>query len=151
MKYLILLPVFLFPFLAFSQTKIDLSPDTASKRLSKDTIITIVSDTFNKAEVEASVDAKLWKAHLEQVLVPVIEHAAAKRMKVGRYIVQVRFLVEKDGSISDVKALNDPGYGLGKGAEMAVKTGPNWSPGMVDGRVVRSYHTQPITFVITEN
>jgi protein TonB len=151
MRYCILLFVFALPFSVFSQTKIDQSTDAASKKLSDNSVTTQASDTFNKVEVEASVDAALWKARLEQVLGPVIEHAASKRMKVGQYTVQVRFLVEKDGSISDVKALNDPGYGLAKGAVMAVKTGPNWSPGMVGGRKVRSYHTQPITFVISEN
>ncbi len=71
-------------------------------------------------------------------------------MKAGQYTVQVRFLVELDGSITNVEALNDPGYGLSKGAVQVVKTGPKWTPGEVGGRKVRSYHTQPITFVISE-
>ena len=69
-------------------------------------------------------------------------------MKAGTYTVNVRFLVEKDGSISDVVALNDPGYGLAKAAEKVVKTGPKWTPGQQGGKTVRSYHTQPINFVI---
>jgi protein TonB len=71
-------------------------------------------------------------------------------MKAGTYVVNVRFLVEKDGSINDVHALNDPGYGLAKAAEKVLKTGPRWSPGEQNGRKVRSYHTQPITFVIQQ-
>jgi protein TonB len=58
--------------------------------------------------------------------------------------------VERDGSIADVKALNDPGYGLSKGAVDVVKKGPKWRPGEQNGRQVRSYHTQPITFVVSE-
>ena len=71
-------------------------------------------------------------------------------MKAGQYIVNVRFLVERDGSISDVKALNDPGYGLGAASVKVVRTGPKWKAGEQNGRKVRSYQTQPLTFVIHE-
>ena len=79
-----------------------------------------------------------------------IEDAANSGMAPGNYTVNVKFLVEKDGSIADVKALNDPGYGLAQGAVEVVKRGPKWSPGEQNGKKVRSYHTQPITFQIQE-
>lgn len=107
-------------------------------------------DVFTKVEIEASVDAQAWRSNLETQLLPVIERAARKRMKAGTYVVNVRFLVERDGSISDVQAMNDPGYGLAEGAVKAVKKGPRWTPGEYQGRKVRSYHTQPITFVIQD-
>jgi protein TonB len=105
---------------------------------------------FEKVEIEASVDVKQWRRHLESQLQRYIEDAASNGMAPGQYTVQVRFLVEKDGSITDVKSLNDPGYGLAKGAEDVVRKGPRWSPGEQNGRKVRSYHTQPITFVVSE-
>src|SRR6476619_5705916 len=67
---------------------------------------------FQNAEIEASVDANQWIDHLRNNLQHPIEKAAKKGMKAGTYAVQVKFLVEKDGSINDVQALNDPGYGL---------------------------------------
>lgn len=103
---------------------------------------------FEKVEIEASVNASRWRRHLENRLLPYIEDAANAGMAAGQYTVMVRFLVEKNGSIEDVKALNDPGYGLAEGAEQVVKTGPRWEPGIQNGQKVRSYHTQPITFVI---
>lgn len=103
---------------------------------------------FTKIDIEASVDRQQWIDHLTKNLQSPIEKAARKGMKPGTYTVQVKFLVERDGSISDVHALNDPGYGLAKAAQKVVSTGPKWKPGMQNGRVVRSYHTQPITFVI---
>lgn len=117
-----------------------------------DSLKTQIVDTavFTKVDVEASVDAKQWVDNLSAVLTPYIERAARKGMKAGTYTVQVKFLVEKDGSITGVQALNDPGYNLAKGAEKAVRTGPKWTPGNQGGKVVRSYHTQPITFVIQE-
>lgn len=105
---------------------------------------------FEKVEIEASVNAAQWRRHLQRHLQRYIEDAAYDGMAPGKYTVSVRFLVEKDGSISHVKALNNPGYGLGRGAVEVVKTGPKWRPGEQNGRKVRSYHTQPITFVIME-
>lgn len=119
-----------------------------------DTVRVVVADTteniFIKVDVEASVDAEQWIDHLVQALQTPIKKAAKKGMKAGTYTVNVRFLVERDGSIADVQALNDPGYGLAKEAVKALKTGPKWKPGEQNGRKVRSYHTQPITFMITE-
>jgi periplasmic protein TonB len=105
---------------------------------------------FEKVEIEASVNVSQWRRHLESQLQRYIEDAASSGMSPGTHTVNVRFLVEKDGSITDVRALNDPGYGLGQGAVEVVKRGPKWSPGEQNGRKVRSYHTQPITFVIQE-
>ena len=105
---------------------------------------------FEKVEIAASVNISQWRRHLERNLVRYIEDAAYVGMAPGKYTVNVRFLVEKDGSISKAKALNDPGFGLGNGAEQVVRSGPKWSPGEQNGRKVRSYHTQPITFVIME-
>jgi periplasmic protein TonB len=104
---------------------------------------------FQHVEVEASVDAQAWIDHLQKELQRPIEKAAKKGMKAGTYTVQVKFLVEKDGSIADVQALNDPGFGLAKAAEKVIKSGPKWQPGVQNGKVVRSYHTQPIIFVIS--
>jgi len=112
----------------------------------------IVNDTsiFQKIEIEASVDRDAWIAHLTKELQPIIEKAARKGMKAGKYVVYVKFLVEKDGTISYAEALNEPGKGLGKGAVQVVKSGPKWNPGEQNGKKVRSYHTQPISFVISE-
>lgn len=108
------------------------------------------TSVFQRVEVEASVDADEWISHLRKNLQSPIEKAARKGMKAGTYTVQVKFLVEKDGSINDVQALNDPGYGLAKAAVKVIKTGPKWTPGVVNGKTVRSYHTQPITFMIQQ-
>ena len=105
---------------------------------------------FTKVEIEASVDQKQWIRHLQTQLQRYIEDAASNGMDPGTYTVQVRFLVEKDGSIADVQSLNDPGFGLGKAAVDVVKKGPKWNPGIQNGKQVRSYHTQPITFVVQE-
>ena len=100
--------------------------------------ITIDGEIFQELEVSPSVDKDLWREHLQANLQKLIEKAAKKGMKAGSYTIHVRFLVEKDGSISDVKALDDPGFGLAKGSEKVIKTSPKWKPGMINGKPVRS-------------
>ncbi|MGE5520876.1 MAG: energy transducer TonB [Candidatus Dadabacteria bacterium] len=105
---------------------------------------------FFKVEIEATTNIAKWRRYLENNLMKYIEQAISNGMAAGTYTVQVRFLVEKDGTITDVHALNDPGFGLGSGAEDVIRKGPQWSPGEQNGRKVRSYHTQPVTFVLSE-
>lgn len=62
--------------------------------------------------------------------------------------VIVSWVVEKDGSITDVSVLRDPGYGLGKEAIRLVKKFPKFIPGEQNGRKVRSRFQKPITVVI---
>jgi protein TonB len=62
----------------------------------------------------------------------------------------VRFRVEKDGSISDIKTVKDPGYGIGSKMEQLMKESPKWQPAYENGQPVTSYHTQPITLVISK-
>ena len=69
---------------------------------------------------------------------------AAKKKIDGR--VLVNFVVEKDGSISEVKVVK-PGFpSLDAEAVRVVKAMPNWKPGMQRGQVVRVQFTMPIEF-----
>jgi protein TonB len=105
---------------------------------------------FESVEIEPSVNIAAWRSHLQKKLLPYINKASNKGMKPGIYTVSVRFLVEKDGSISEAESLDDPGYGLADAAVKVVKSGPRWTAGELNGKKVRSYHTQPISFAITE-
>ena len=61
--------------------------------------------------------------------------------------VVVTFVVERDGSITDVKALNDIGGGCAKEAERLVKTLPRFKPGLNGkGDPIRVQYTQPVRF-----
>jgi len=46
--------------------------------------------------------------------------------KPGKYIVSVRFLIEKDGSMSDIVCLNDAGFGMCKLVMAAIKKKIHW-------------------------
>ena len=60
--------------------------------------------------------------------------------------VYVEFVVEKDGSISDVKVLRGIGGGCDEEAVRVVKSMPKWKPGKQRGQPVRVYYTLPIDF-----
>lgn len=51
----------------------------------------------------------------------------------GKYTVQLSFLVEQDGVISNIEAKNDPGYGTAEEAIRVLKNSPNWIPAERDG------------------
>ncbi len=58
--------------------------------------------------------------------------------------VIVSFVVEKDGSLTDIKVLRDLGYGTGAEAIRVLKKMPKWSPGEQNGRKVRCSYNLPI-------
>ena len=62
--------------------------------------------------------------------------------------VQVGFVVEKDGSISQVKILKGVHSMLDNEALRLVRGMPKWIPGKQNGNAVRAYFTQPIRFVL---
>jgi protein TonB len=66
----------------------------------------------------------------------------------GRVIVT--FVVERDGSLTDVKALRGPGSGLEEEAVRAVKKSPKWRPGKQNGREVRVQYTVPVVFTLQD-
>lgn len=60
--------------------------------------------------------------------------------------VTVRFVVEKDGSVSGVTVLKGITPDLDAEAIRLIKRMPKWIPGMILGEPVRSYFTLPVTF-----
>ena len=71
--------------------------------------------------------------------------ADAKKQKVdGR--VLVNFVVEKDGSITEVKVIKPTFPSLDAEAVRVVKAMPKWKPGYQKGQAVRVQFTMPINF-----
>lgn len=60
--------------------------------------------------------------------------------------VYIRFVVEKDGSISNVKVMRDIGGGCGEEAMRVVKSMPKWKPAKQQTRTVRSEFNLPVNF-----
>lgn len=71
--------------------------------------------------------------------------AQARRMGVeGKVFVE--FVIEKDGSITDVKAIKGIGAGCDEEAVRVVGSAPKWKPGKQRGKPVRQRMVLPIVF-----
>jgi periplasmic protein TonB len=66
----------------------------------------------------------------------------------GVYEVKVEFIVDKEGNISQVKALTDHGYEMEFTAEKLIKKGPKWIPAKQNGHIVRSLRQVAVTFTV---
>lgn len=65
-------------------------------------------------------------------------------------IVYISFVVEPDGSITNVTAING-NKTLSKEAVRVVKLMPNWDPGLLEGKKVRVKINMPISFLLEDN
>ncbi|HMI06032.1 MAG TPA: hypothetical protein VK528_00695 [Flavobacterium sp.] len=63
--------------------------------------------------------------------------------------VVLSFIIEPDGTLTDIRVIHDAGFGTGPQIAKLLETGPKWIPGEKDGKKVRVFHTLPIP-VITE-
>ncbi|KOP37829.1 energy transducer TonB [Flavobacterium sp. WLB] len=60
--------------------------------------------------------------------------------------VYVSFVIEKDGTMTDIIVKNDPGFGMGKEAVRVLKSlKTKWAPGILAGKPVRTAYNLPIT------
>ncbi len=66
----------------------------------------------------------------------------------GKYQVIVQFIVEKDGSLSDISAETNHGYGMEEEVIRTIKLSPRWTPAMELNQPVKAFRRQPITFVV---
>ncbi len=126
------------------------------------TALKILSDTipdiktteekiFERVEIEASFPGgdNVWRKFLEQNLnaaTPVNYGASA-----GIYTVIIEFVVDRSGIISGIKALTNHGYGMEAEVIRLLKKAPKWNPAIQDGRPVKAYRKQPVTFMVVED
>lgn len=74
--------------------------------------------------------------------------------------VVILFIVDKEGSVSEVRAMScgeagvpnclGPGTKLAEIATAAIRKGPKWKPAVQNGRQVKAYRRQPVTFQLAE-
>ena len=62
--------------------------------------------------------------------------------------VWVRFVVEKDGSISNAYVVRPVGYGCDEEALRVVNSMPRWKPGRLRGQAVRVWYPLPVKFTL---
>ncbi|MBC7721149.1 MAG: hypothetical protein H7068_03945 [Pedobacter sp.] len=68
---------------------------------------------------------------------------------VGKYSAMVGFFIETDGSVSDIKILEDPGYGTGNETLRVLRLSKGWSPAIENNKIVKRFYRQQITFQVS--
>ena len=119
----------------------------APKKLEDD-----LTEVFYKVEKEAKFPGGMeaWKKYLERYLNPNV--AADDGAPMGNYTVKVQFIVNREGAISNVEAIEVPKAcpGCGPEAVKVIKKGPSWEPAVQNGRKVIFQAVQYITFQVAE-
>ncbi len=101
--------------------------------------------TFLSVQIESEYPGGLesWKRYLNKnIRYP--EDAIEKEIE-GMVLVQ--FIVDKEGNVSNVSAISGPNELRGE-AERVIRKSGRWVPASQNGRKVKSYKNQPITFVL---
>jgi protein TonB len=110
----------------------------------------IEPEIYEKVEVEASFPggARAWENFLKRNLdanVPIDNSAPS-----GRYTVYIQFVVDKDGNVSDLKPITSHGFGMEQEAIRVLRKATKWTPANQNGKSVKAYRKQPITFVVEQ-
>ena len=80
-----------------------------------------------------------------------VKYPAEAKEKGIRGIVYVNFIVEPDGSISDIRVLRGIGGGCDEEAVRVVESMPKFKPGIQNGEAVRVSYTVPVIFRLEDN
>lgn len=134
--------------ISFGQTKekeaeqsIQITHDNLDRKLVEELPETKVYNT-SAVEVKPEFPGGIEKFHLySQKKIKIPEEIKTQKIK-GK--VFVTFVIEKDGSLTDIKVIRDIGYRTKEIVENFLKNSPNWKPGKLNGKTVRCQHTLPI-------
>jgi len=89
-------------------------------------------------------------AALQKYLANNIKYPNAAREDNIQGKVILKFVVDKDGSVTNIQIMRDIGGGCGKEAERVVKGMPKWKPGRQNNTAVKVYYTLPVSFKLGE-
>ncbi|MGL4630219.1 MAG: energy transducer TonB [Leadbetterella sp.] len=98
---------------------------------------------FEKPDVQPEFPggiSSLYKFLGENIKYPEKAHKANVSGKVF-----AKFVVEKDGSISNIQILRGIGFGVDEEVIRVIKLMPIWSPGQKNGKACRSFFNMPIS------
>ena len=101
------------------------------------------STTYSKVEIEASFPGgpAAWTKYITKQIMQSIDQLRKKDY--GTCIV--KFIVGKNGYISEVEATTMKKSRLAKIAVEAIENGPRWIPAQQNGKYVNAYRLQPVT------
>lgn len=98
---------------------------------------------FQSVEIQPTPPGGSLEAFLKWVGTNYNYPQAAREQGVNGQVF-VQFVIERDGSLTDIKILRDLKYGTGAEAERVLKKSGKWKPGVQNGRPVRVSYSLPI-------
>jgi TonB family protein len=97
---------------------------------------------------------KKWSEYVNSadLMKETIAKAREQKVPSGRYTVVVRFAVNADSTLSDIKIVGKKaGHGFDEAAIKLVQGSGRWVPAHVEGRHIKSYIQLPVNFSISRN
>ncbi len=112
----------------------------------KSTELIISDSVFQKVEVEASFPGgeTVWNEYIRTAIEKNIKKIMRNKPSVGT--CEVQFIVDRDGSVTNVEALTMKSTSLADVLTNAVKKGPKWKPATINGKPVKAWRRQKVTF-----
>lgn len=104
------------------------------------------SKVYDMNLVESAPEFNGGQRELNKYISNNIKYPAAARQNNIQGKVYLSFIVEKDGSINDIKVKQGIGSGCDEEAIRVLRSSPKWKPGMIKGSAVRTYCILPVTF-----
>jgi periplasmic protein TonB len=89
-----------------------------------------------------------WRQHLQKNLF--IPELVMETSPYSKGTVYVQFVVCKDGEVCSIEALNSVHPLADLIAVKAIRKGPRWEPAVQNGKEVKAFQRQPITFIFGE-
>lgn len=139
MKLIKILVFLLLPISGFSQLK-----DEDKIPLTSGPVVNDLTDNtiYNTAGIEVKPD---FPGGIKEFYTYIGKNYKVPDVKGLTGKVYISFVIEKDGSLSDIKVLRDVGYGSGEEAVRVLKNSPNWTPAEQNGKKVRVLYMLPIS------
>ena len=91
-------------------------------------------------------DSSAWEGYLRRNIDTTVPFR--NKAKKGTYTVVVKFIISKDGAVSDVLPVTHYGYGMEAEVMRVLKKSPRWVPAQQNSRPVFEYHTVSFTFIV---
>lgn len=112
--------------------------------------ISIDGKDFIKVDSEADFIGGIdsWREYLKKNLNGSVP--AENGSPVGLYKVIVQFIVDIDGSVSNIEPLTKMGYGMEQEVVRILKKSGKWTPAILNGKPVKAYRKQPVTFLLED-
>ena len=139
-RYLFVSLLFIGMSVILVQCKLFQSEQTAQQEASNST------DSVKNVTVDQQPEFPGGKSALFDYLGENLNYPEPSKQKEVEGIVIVQFVVNKDGSLTNVKVQKSVSKLLDEEANRVVKEMPLWKPGRQDGKVVRVRYRVPINF-----